>query len=634
MVDSHDNLWFANDGGLYSYAIHHTGEKSSLKHYPLSHLTGESKIMSLYSDPYGMIWLGTFGKGIIRFDPESGREKLITGKDGLPNENILSIKGTENEIWMATLGGAIRCKIDKQFANIDFVPEFTNYGRNEGLSNNYIYNLHIDQSNQIWFATDGSGVCRYKEGEFFNIHDNTAFKDKVVYSVTTDMQGNVWMNVAKEGLYKYDGREAKKVFNDENHKNKSFSGIICNPNNELIIAYDEGIDVMNTITGEVAHYEGNAGLIEINPDPNTLAMDSGGDVWIGTDKGLIRYRSSGDQFVRSPQPRITQVSVYLEKINHFTDTTFGHKQNHFSFDYSGLWYQYPDKVEYLIKLEGHDLDWVRTRNNNVIYSNLSPGNYIFKVKAGIYGNFDVVPIDTYSFTIRSPFWTQTWFLLSLFIVVALIAFLYIKLREARLKRNQEALREKIRFQFENLKSQINPHFLFNSFSTLIALIDQDQETAIEYVEELSNLFRSLLEYQDQDLIALREELSIVDNYFKLQKKRYGDNLKLDISAKVSGVEILVPPLTLQLLIENAIKHNVVSKDHPLQIKIYIDTGFLFVENNLMEKREPADSTGIGIKNIINRYHLLTEKKIQIIKSDESFKVGLPLIFTKNESTHH
>ncbi|MEZ5197033.1 MAG: histidine kinase [Bacteroidales bacterium] len=201
------------------------------------------------------------------------------------------------------------------------------------------------------------------------------------------------------------------------------------------------------------------------------------------------------------------------------------------------------------------------------------------------------------------------------------------MREKRLRKKQEALRERIRFQFENLKSQINPHFLFNSFSTLVALIDQDRDIAIEYVEELSDMFRNVLEYKDLDVISLSEELAIIHNYYKIQKKRYGKNLELTISEIKRKDEIKIPPLSLQLLVENAIKHNVVSKDQPLQIRIFTDDkkGYLYVENVLQEKKETEHSTGIGIRNIIERYHLLTDRKIDVIKTETSFKIGLPYI---------
>ncbi len=581
--------------------------------------------MSLYEDPFGFIWIGTFGKGIIRLNPKTGRQFQITEQHGLVNGNVLSIKGSDTDIWFATLGGVSKSSLSENLSTLEFIPEFVSYQQEEGLSNNFIYHIYIDDKNRVWFATDGSGMSYYEKGTFNNSLNGSDFSDKVVYSVTGDHLGNIWMNVANEGLYKYDGSTVTPYLDDPEHKNLSFSGIHSNQNNELVIVYDDGIDVLNIESGEIIHYEGNAGLAGNNPNLNTIDSDSRGNTWIGTSHGIVKYSASRNYHWTKPAAIINEVAVYLEKINHHQKTSYAYSDNHFSFLYAGLWFQYPEKVEYLIKLEGHDLNWIKTKNNNVIYSNLKPGKYTFQVKAAMYNNFENASIASYSFSIEKPYWTSIWFYLILILVIGILLALYIKYRENKLKQKQVVIQERIKFQFENLKSQINPHFLFNSFSTLIALIESDQEEAIEYVDELSTLFRNILEYRDQDTIGIEEELSIIDNYFQIQRKRYGDNLELKIDQNVRNESFKIPPMTLQLLIENAIKHNVVSKNKPLKIKVYLEEPFLFVENNLQLKNDEVKSTGIGIQNIIDRYKLISEKEIRITQTGDLFKVGLPII---------
>ena len=624
IAGSNDFIWFANDEGVFSY---YAGNKNRINKYNIGLNLQRQKVMSLYEDMFGYIWIGTFGQGIIRLQPKTGQYKMIGENDGLVNGNVLSIKGNEDEIWFATLGGASRVEVYDDLGNLDFIPEFKNFGKKEGLSNNFIYDLHIDEENRVWFATDGSGVVTYEDDVFWNLGADSVFGNKVVYSVTSGKNMNVWINAAGEGIYKFDGQSPEPFFNDPEHDKLTFSGICANQNNELVLAYDDGIDVLQTITGEVIHYEENAGLPDINPDLNTLSMDRNGNVWIGTSNFLVKYKPRTDTTWTKPRTHIDKVSVFLEPIHTTTDTVFSHAQNHFSFDYSGLWYQYPDKVTYNIKLEGHDLDWMTTRNNNMIYSNLSPGNYVFRVKSGLYANFDNALEASFSFTIKKPYWQTVWFYMLILIVLGVIIFTIIRIRERAISRREEVIREKIKFQFENLKSQINPHFLFNSFSTLIALIELDPDEAIKYVDELSVLFRNVLEYKDMDVITLGEELKIIDNYIRLQKKRYGDNLIISIKNPPDPGKIKIPPLTLQLLIENALKHNVVSKDRPLTIRIFanMEKGFIFVSNNLQLKKEVLSSTGVGIENIINRYRILTDKEINIEKTEDQFTVGIPII---------
>lgn len=598
-----------------------------MKKFPVNLDFSKQKIMSLYEDSFGYIWAGTFGQGIIRINPKTGEQAVITEKDGLVNGNVLSIKGSDKEIWFATLGGASRCQIDDKLASLHFIPHFDNYGKAEGLANNYIYDLFIDPQGRTWFATDGNGIFVFTDDKFINIAKGSLFENKVIYSVTGDDKGNIWINSASEGLYHYDGNNFTSVQYDADVQKMAISGITCNNSDEMVIEYSKGFDVLNTQTNRVIHYEQNAGLIGFESDLNTLAKDKEGNVWIGFSNGLIHYSSPGTQFWNKPKTCINDISVYLVKYDFKKIHEFPANQNHFSFNYIGLWYQYPEKVRYEIKLEGHDLDWIKTKDKNVIYSNLSPGNYTFRVRSGLNDNFENVSTATYSFRINKPYWATWWFYLIVVVVIGSVIAWYIYAREKRLKRKQELLREQIRSQFENLKNQINPHFLFNSFSTLIALIETDTDSAVEYVGELSNLFRSILEYKDQDIIRLEEELKIVENYYNLQRKRYGKNLILTLNIKPEFMSLKIPPMTLQMLIENAIKHNIISKDKPLDIEIFCDEKkeMLYVENNLQPMKENVVSTGTGIKNILNRYRLLTDKKIEIAETALSFKVGLPFI---------
>ena len=625
-VDSKNRVWFANDAGIFRFDPNGLNKRTKLEKYSISYDIGNQKVMSLFEDSYGFIWIGTFGKGIIRLNPITGKQIIFSEEDGLVNGNVLSIKGTDDEIWFATLGGASRVEITSSLSDIQYIPHFENYQKQEGLSNNFIYHLYIDPQNKVWFATDGSGVSYYENGQIFPVLKES-FYDKVVYSVAGDNLGNTWMSVVNEGLYKYNGETIERVLSDPDHKNLSFSGLFVNDQNELVMTYSEGINILDIQSGAIVHYEGNAGLTGCNPDLNTIDSDSKGNIWIGTAIGLVKYSGTSLSNSKNPVSIINKVAVYLEQIDPKQQVSFPYSDNYFSFNYSGLWFQYPEKVDFLIQLEGHDIDWIKTKNNSVIYSNLKPGEYSFKVKSALYNNFDNASTAKYSFTINQPFWAIFWFYIILLIVFGLMLYFYIKHRENRIKQKQEALQEKIKFQFENLKSQINPHFLFNSFSTLIALIESNEEAAVEYVEELSELFRNILEYKDQDVITIKEEMSIINNYFKLQKRRYGDNLHLQINSEVTQSKFNIPPMTIQMLIENALKHNIVSKDKPLNIKIYLneEKSFIYIENNLQVKKDNVDSTGIGIQNIINRYKLLTEKEIEISKTNTTFMVGLPVI---------
>jgi LytS/YehU family sensor histidine kinase len=180
-------------------------------------------------------------------------------------------------------------------------------------------------------------------------------------------------------------------------------------------------------------------------------------------------------------------------------------------------------------------------------------------------------------------------------------------------------------QLDTLRNQINPHFLFNSFNALINAIHQDKESAIDYVEKLSDYYRQILENQNKQIITLEEEIALVENYLYLQKQRFGNNLICEVSIDPKFWNSVIPPMTLQLLAENAVKHNSISKSTPLKLNIITNANQLIVKNTKSPKISPEKSAGVGLNNIKSRYLLLFEKNIEVEDTDQLFIVTLPLI---------
>lgn len=192
--------------------------------------------------------------------------------------------------------------------------------------------------------------------------------------------------------------------------------------------------------------------------------------------------------------------------------------------------------------------------------------------------------------------------------------------------NAEKLKqENLQSQFAALKNQVNPHFLFNSLNTLATIIPENSDQAVEFVEKLSSVYRYLLQYKDDETVDLKTELDCIDAYFFLQKIRFGDNLHVHINVPAQYNNKQIPPLSLQILVENAIKHNIISSLKPLFIDIYIDdTGMLVTKNKLQKKKSVESSTKIGLQNLINRYHYIFNKSIDIFETTDDFIVKLPL----------
>ncbi|MFN8344302.1 MAG: histidine kinase [Spirosomataceae bacterium] len=196
-------------------------------------------------------------------------------------------------------------------------------------------------------------------------------------------------------------------------------------------------------------------------------------------------------------------------------------------------------------------------------------------------------------------------------------FKEIESENERLKRNQ------LESQLSQLKAQLNPHFLFNSLNTLKAMVEDKDENSVEYLIKLSEVYRYFLDNSESHLVTVHAELKIAQAYFFMLKNRFEDNISLKITLSPKASEQKIPAMSLQLLIENAVKHNVISRSKPLEICIYDSVDQLIVKNNFQPKRSVEQSTKIGLQNLNNRSKLLSHKEIKVNKTDTSFIVTIP-----------
>ncbi len=189
----------------------------------------------------------------------------------------------------------------------------------------------------------------------------------------------------------------------------------------------------------------------------------------------------------------------------------------------------------------------------------------------------------------------------------------------------ELEKENVIAQYETLKNQVNPHFLFNSLNVLSSLIKKHPEKAYLFTKEFAKIYRVALSLKNSLLINLSEELDFVQSYIHLQKVRFGNNLKVNINISDDCLALFIPPFALQMIIENAIKHNIISEHNPLVIDVFCDNNSLIIVNNLQRRTDSTNSTGIGSKNLMQRYALIGDKQPKFIELASSFKVILPLL---------
>lgn len=215
--------------------------------------------------------------------------------------------------------------------------------------------------------------------------------------------------------------------------------------------------------------------------------------------------------------------------------------------------------------------------------------------------------------------------ITLFINSVYAANAFFRFWQTTFKEKEALKRESISAEFATLKNQINPHFLFNSLNTLTSLIEENPQTATQFVQKMSSVYRYVLTQRDKETVSLREELPFIESYVYLNKIRFGNNLRVHIHIEDSQLDKHVVTLALQMLIENAIKHNVISEQRPLHIDLGVHQNRVFVRNNLQRKAVMNDSNGVGLNNIAHRYSILAHEQVEITDDGKEFMVSLPLL---------
>ena len=221
------------------------------------------------------------------------------------------------------------------------------------------------------------------------------------------------------------------------------------------------------------------------------------------------------------------------------------------------------------------------------------------------------------------------FIPALFFALSLIAiyigFNFFKAWKNSLLEVEKFKTQSTEAQLQNLKNQINPHFLFNNLSVLTALVYQNQDKAVDFINELSKVYRYVLDNKNSELVSLNAELEFLNHYTYLLKIRFDNAVSFSVKVDENNKLSYLPPMCLQMLVENSIQHNEASQAKPLHVYIYTKNNTLTIENNIQPRTDTADSSKTGLKNIQSRYSYFTDKKVEISNDGEIFKVTLPLI---------
>ncbi|MBC7885118.1 MAG: histidine kinase [Saprospiraceae bacterium] len=478
-------------------------------------------------------------------------------------------------------------------------PEF---GMNV-LKGGFYSAMEIDSDGNAWFSFLTQGLYQAKK-KVEKIKSNKDIEllfwdgadglvNENIQSAVSDKNGHIWSGA----FNKY------SVFNPSQNNFKNFK-INLSENNAFYYNYMIPLANGNILT----NIKGN--LIEFFPDkigssfPKNLPLIS---VLHLPEKNIYL---SGETMVR------------LEPEENFITIGFGCLSD---------MELYPYHFEY--QLEGVNKEWViADQNAEATYSDLEPGTYIFKLVARSSDQSWKSSEKTLTILIKAPFHKTWWFLSLMILLTGFILFYTLRgrIRNIRnineLKSKAQLLeKEKTAVMYENLKQHLNPHFLFNSLTSLSSLIRIDQRQAGDFLDKMSKVYRYILKNKDNETVPLIEELKFVDMYNQLQKTRFGDGLQIKIDIQDEYYHRKIAPVTLQNLVENAIKHNIADEETPLVISMYIDDDYLVVQNNLQTKGFVETSNKQGQNSMVSLYRFLSPRAVVISESEDFYIVKIPLI---------
>lgn len=551
---------------------------------------------------------GTFGDGLYVYDTSNNHQTgHINGSQESASHSILDIVTNGDKVWISTLSGV------EEFACCGATETTTLEG-----SPGYVYCLFLTGQDELLIGSQGTSLHKAENGVI-----TSASAEKHQHSVihlAAETDTGVWALTSDSEVYFFDGDKL-----NAHPLNKALSGLAA----YRLFQYPSG--GVGLISPHAIYHITKSSAAEIIGGPklfasdfqNISSTDIDGNLWVARADGLLMISSHALQTQYLPQTTIRSVSANNELVPS-SENTFKHASNDLRFGLLSVWHDPYRPVAHEYRLIGQDSLWRSVVQAELTFARLQPGDYRLEIRT-LFGHLmNPVHYTQYAFSILPPFYVRWWFIAGVFLLLLFITLWIIKLREQRLQRAMALKSERILSQFEMLKNQINPHFLFNSFNTLAALISDNPEKAEDFTEKLSGYFREILAAQDNDTNTLERELRLAEDFIFLQQSRYGENLRYSTEINPAKLSCHLPALTLQILLENAVKHNQISSQTPLNVHIYTTGNSLVVSNNLQLRSTKPESTGLGLSNMSNRFEILTGKTPEITTDDGNFNVIIPL----------
>lgn len=503
-----------------------------------------------------------------------------------------------------------------------------------------IIDLYTDSKKNLYWVGFRNYMGMYRNGQvrLIRLTGKEVSKNVGYFSASTmDNEDRLWIGFKGVGLYCFNTRNEKvKSWTEfDGWSNNHVHKILSDHKGNIWTMYFNKVSYFNPTTESFINF--SIPYAENNLSyPNSMMLSKNGRAMgvVGNDV----FELHAEHLSQSPSllaPGINTITI--DGKNHFVsenDSLLLKSDENSLVIRFGLLVDpiaFPHHFEY--RLNGLESRWQNAVSMNVAsYNHLPPGNYIFEVVAKGRNNNWQSKITKIFIHISTPFYKTYLFIGSVIMAIALLLVLLYRYRIAQFNKvaNLESKaqmleKEKAQVMYDGLKQQLNPHFLFNSLTSLSALIENDQEMASQFLSQMSDMYRYILKNANEETVLLKDELSFVETYFGLQKTRFGRGLLVNVNVPESFMLHKIAPVTLQNMMENAIKHNVIDVDSPLVIDIYTEDDYIVVKNNIQAKNNVETSNKRGLNQFLSLYRYLSSKPVVFDQTDAHFIIKIPLI---------
>lgn len=551
-------------------------------------------------DPQGRIWMGTSSSGIIRYNPATGETTHFMPNPNDPNSLPTHVIGViamdkQGRCWYGSRDKTCYgyyLERENRFVRLDTEAKPT-----QSRASQRTNSIFVDRRGDIWVSTESGLLHLDGSGDTPVLIKKYTLSDGMPsdYAVRTtdDANGRIW-GFARRQLYSVDPATQRiQVYGKRDGFDFLEAFGIYSAQNGRIYVYGEY---------KITHF-----------DPNTL------------------------QPVR-PEARLTLTSFRINDQEHYQGSASEPPQllvipadsRHFSFEFSTLDMVHSESHKYEYYFEGFDNQWVKSGTRRTFgFTNIPPGHYTFRIKLEGAPDSEALSIPLH---IDVVFYKTNWFWLLVAAVLAVLLWRFFQNRRQQERQMQELKsktqlleKEKAVVMYESLKQQLNPHFLFNSLTSLGSLIQIDPRSAASFLDNLSKTYRYILKSSEYEVVLLSDEIKFAESFVRLQKTRFENGLEVHFDVMDDYLQRRIVPVTLQNLIENAIKHNIIDEETPLVVDIFAENDYLVVRNNLQKKKFVDTSNRKGLLHLQSFYRYLSDRSIIITEEEDHFTVKIPLL---------